>query len=410
MTGAPAAAGGWRLASPASALAAAGLVLALMVLEVPFAGLAHQSLLASGGSAPLTISAPFWALGGLLAWRKPGNPIGWLVLGLAGFLTLSEDASFYAVADYRLHGGGLPLGWLALLAQPGWAPAIAASGLMILLFPDGRLPSRRWRWALWPYLALALLWIAGALAFTVGAILAHHVRVDAGGNLLVLAHPTAGAAWWGVAQSAFFVILGISWLASLAGQALSYRRSSGERRQQLKWLLAGAAASLVGLIASIQLLSNLGIPAVGITVLSTVCPCALPASIAVGILKYRLFDIDRLISRTVAYALLTGLLVGIYAGLVLLATQVLGFASTWAVAASTLAAAALFTPLRRRVQRAVDRRFNRARYDADRMVDAFATRLQDAVDLDTVRADLAAVVHGALEPAHVTLWINGGGP
>jgi hypothetical protein len=409
MTGAPAS-GGWRLASPATALVAGGLVLALMVLEVPFAGLAHQSLLASGGSAPLTISAPFWVLGGLLAWRKPGNPIGWLVLGLAGFLTLSEVASFYAVADYRLHGGGLPLGWLALLAQPGWAPGIASSGLIILLFPDGRLPSPRWRWALWPYLALALLWIAGALAFTVGAILAHHVRVDAGGNLLVLDHPTAGAAWWGVAQSAFFVILGISWLASLAGQALSYRRSSGERRQQLKWLLAGAAASLVGLIASIQLLSNLGIPAVGITLLSTVCLCALPASITVGILKYRLFDIDRLISRTVAYALLTGLLVGIYAGLVLLATQVLGFASTWAVAASTLAAAALFTPLRRRVQRAVDRRFNRARYDADRMVDAFASRLQDAVGLDTVRADLAAVVHGALEPAHVTLWINGGGP
>jgi hypothetical protein len=410
MTGAPAAAGGWRLASPASALAAAGLVLALMVLEVPFAGLAHQSLLASGGSAPLTISAPFWALGGLLAWRKPGNPIGWLVLGLAGFLTLSEDASFYAVADYRLHGGGLPLGWLALLAQPGWAPAIAASGLMILLFPDGRLPSRRWRWALWPYLALALLWIAGALAFTVGAILAHHVRVDDGGNLLVLGHPTGGAAWWGVAQSAFFLILGISWLASLTGQALSYRRSSGERRQQLKWLLAGAAASLVGLVASIQLLSNLGIPAGGITLLSTVCLCALPASIAVGILKYRLFDIDRLISRTLAYALLTGLLVGVYAGLVLLATQVLGFSSPVAVAVSTLIAAALFAPLRRWLQRLVDRRFNRARYDADQMVAVFADRLKDAVDLDTVGGDLTGVVHGALEPAHVTLWISGSRP
>jgi hypothetical protein len=100
----------------------------------------------------------------------------------------------------------------------------------------------------------------------------------------------------------------------------------------------------------------------------------------------------------------------VYAGLVLLATQVLGFASTWAVAGSTLAAAALFTPVRRRVQRAVDRRFNRARYDADRMVDAFAARLQEGVDLDAVRADLAAVVRVALEPAHVTLWINGGGP
>jgi hypothetical protein len=127
----------------------------------------------------------------------------------------------------------------------------------------------------------------------------------------------------------------------------------------------------------------------------------------VGILKYRLFDIDRLISRTLGYALVTGLLVGVYAGLVLLATQVLGFASTWAVAGSTLAAAALFTPLRRWVQRAVDRRFNRARYDADRMVDAFAARLQDAVDLDTVRADLATVVRAALEPAQVSVWISG---
>jgi hypothetical protein len=134
---------------------------------------------------------------------------------------------------------------------------------------------------------------------------------------------------------------------------------------------------------------------------------AFPVCIGIGILRYRLFDIDRILSRTVGYAIITGLLVGVYAGLVLLATQVLGFASTWAVAASTLAAAALFTPLRRRVQRAVDRRFNRARYDADRMVDAFAARLQEAVDLDTVRADLATVVRAALEPAQVSVWVSG---
>jgi hypothetical protein len=147
-----------------------------------------------------------------------------------------------------------------------------------------------------------------------------------------------------------------------------------------------------------------------LVLLSTVCLCALPASIAVGILKYRLFDIDRLISRTLAYALLTGLLVGIYAGLVLLATQVLGFSAPVAVAGSTLIAAALFAPLRRWLQRLVDRRFNRARYDVDRMVAAFADRLKDAVDLDAVRGDLTEVVHGAPEPAHVMLWINGSGP
>ena len=408
MTG-PLAPGGSRLASPATALVAGAVVLALIVIQVPFAGLAHQSMLASGGSMPVTISAPFWALGTLLAWRRPGNPIGWLILGLAGFAALSEAASFYAVADYRQHAGHLPLGWLALLAQPGWAPAIASIGLLILLFPDGRLPSPRWRWVLWPYLFLALLWIAGALWFTVGAIAAHDVRVDASGNLMVLAHPTGGAAWWGAAGDGFFLLLLLSWLASLAAQALSFRRSAGERRQQLKWLLAGAAASLIGLLASFRILAALGLPALVIGLLASLCLLALPASIAVGILKYRLFDIDRLISRTLAYVLLTGLLVGIYAGLVLLATQVLRFSSTVAVAASTLAAAALFTPLRRRLQRAVDRRFNRARYDADRMVDAFASRLQDAVNLDTVRADLTAVVRGALEPSQVSVWMTGGG-
>ncbi len=131
---------------------------------------------------------------------------------------------------------------------------------------------------------------------------------------------------------------------------------------------------------------------------------AVPVTMGVAILKYRLYDIDRIISRTLAYAIVTGLLIGVYAGLVLLAQQVLRFHSTVAVAISTLAAAALFAPVRRRVQHAVDRRFNRARYDADQTVTEFAARLQDAVDLDAVRDDLAGVVQTALEPAHLTVW------
>jgi hypothetical protein len=405
MTGAPAS-GGWRLASPVTALALGGAVVVLMAAEPPLASLAHQSLLSSGGSVPLPYSVIFAMLGFVVALRKPGNPLGWLILATAGFFALSEDASFYAVADYRLHHGSLPLGWLALITQPGWAPGIASVGLIALLFPDGRPPSPRWRWVLWPYLALALLWTAGALAFTAAAILAHRTRVDAGGNLMVLEHPTGGAAWWGAAQNLFFLVLVVSWLASLAGQALSYRRSSGERRHQLKWLLTGAASCLAGLLLTLTG-SVPGGWGVVIGILGAAGLIALPVCIGIGILKYRLFDIDRILSRTVAYTILTGLLLGVYAGLVLLATQVLGFASTWAVAASTLAAAALFTPLRRRVQRAVDRRFNRARYDADRMVDAFAARLQEAVDLDTVRADLATVVRAALEPAQVSVWVSG---
>ena len=132
----------------------------------------------------------------------------------------------------------------------------------------------------------------------------------------------------------------------------------------------------------------------------------LPVSLALGILKFRLYDIDRIISRTVAYAVLTGILVGVYAGLVLLATQVLAVKAPVAVVASTRAVAALFSPLRRRVQRAVDRRFNRARYDADQTVAAFAARLKDAVDLDAVRDDLTSVVAKALEPAHVSVWMS----
>jgi hypothetical protein len=147
------------------------------------------------------------------------------------------------------------------------------------------------------------------------------------------------------------------------------------------------------------LLSNSPLPAVEI-----VFPL-IPAAVGIAILKYRLYDIDRIISRTLAYAIVTGLLIGLYAGLVLLATQVLRLHTPVAVAAATLAAAALFNPLRRRVQRMVDRRFNRVRYDADQMVAAFAARLQGAIDLDALRTDLLAVVNRAVEPAHISVWI-----
>jgi hypothetical protein len=196
-------------------------------------------------------------------------------------------------------------------------------------------------------------------------------------------------------------------LAFIARQALSWRRAAGERRQQLKWLASGAAVSLVCLILGGTFGS--GGPKTILAVIGFLGwfgVTALPVSIGVAILKYRLYEIDRIISRTLAYAIVTGLLVGVYTGLVLLATEVLRFSSPVAVAASTLVAAALFNPVRRRVQHAVDRRFNRARYDADQMVTAFAARLQDAVDTDAVRADLSGVVHTALEPTHVSVWLR----
>jgi hypothetical protein len=393
-------AGRFRLASPTGALVVGTVVLALMIADVPLARLAHQSLSASGGSVPVWMSAPFAVVGFVLAWRKPGNPLGWVILGVAGCFALSEDASYYTVADYRLGHGGLSLGWLALLAQPGWAPAITLLGLAVVLFPDGKPPSSRWRWLVWAYAAVAMLWIGGAVTLTVGAIISHQTQVDSGGNLLLLTGSNRNAAWWNVLQDVFFPLLVACWLASLTGQALSYRRSSGERRQQLKWLMAGSAVAGVGIGIPLLLLGGAGGPFVLAGFF------ALPLSIGVAVLRYRLFDIDRIISRTLAYAIVTGLLVGVYAGLVLLATRVVSITAPVAVAASTLAAAALFNPLRRRVQRAVDRRFNRARYDAGRTVTAFAARLQDTVDLDSVRDDLACVVQQALEPAHVSVWLS----
>jgi len=283
------------------------------------------------------------------------------------------------------------------------------AALALLLFPDGRLPSRRWRPMLWAYLALGLFWLGGAYAISAGAIISHHVSIDSAGDLAVLDNPAGSDAWWGGIQAIFFPAVAVCWLVWLTGQVLRYRHASGERRLQMKWLLSGATLFVVAAIALVSAGSASGWWQT-VVVLATIGSFALPVSLGFGILKFRLYDIDRIISRTVAYAVVTGLLVGLYAGLVLLATQVLRFHGPAAVALSTLVAAALFNPLRRRVQRTVDRRFNRARYDAERTVAAFAARLQDHVELGEVRADLLDVVNAALEPAHLSVWTTPAGP
>ncbi|HEY6312599.1 MAG TPA: hypothetical protein VIY52_17605 [Streptosporangiaceae bacterium] len=393
----------FRPASPASALLLGGLVLAMVAALIPLGLLARQGGGSGGGS--LVLAPAFGVVGFVVAWRRPRNPLGWLMLGAVAFLVLSGDAGAYAVADYRLRHGSLPLGWVAVFLQPGWAPAIALFGLTVLLFPDGRLPSPRWRWMLWAYLAVAAVWVGGVVYVSAGAIIGHNVHVDSSGDLLILDNPTGSAAWWGVVQGVFFPVLGVFWLASVAAQALSYRRSSGERRQQLKWLVGGSAIAVAGGAFGVPLSDS---PSKVLHIaggVGIVAVLALPISMGVAILKYRLYDIDRLISRTLAYAIVTGLLVGMYAAVVALVGAA-SFSSPVEVAAATLTAAALFNPLRRRVQKVVDRRFNRARYDADQMVAAFAARLQDTVDLDSVRADLAGVVQQALEPAYISVWVS----
>jgi len=326
------------------------------------------------------------------------------VIGVCLFLSTAGDD--YAVLAYRL-GHRLPFGAVGLVLDQLWGPSLVLFTVAILLFPDGRLPSRFWRGARRVY----VVWFAAMLAATGvavgGALAAHPIRVDDNGGLAAVDQPTG---WFNAVQGLLILVLLALSLAFIARQALSWRRATGERRQQLKWLASGAAVSIICLfLAASSGSSSSGNGPTLWGVLNTLAwmgAAALPASIGVAILKYRLYEIDRIISRTLAYAIVTGLLVGVYAGLVLLATQVLRFHSTVAIAVSTLAAAALFSPLRRRVQHVVDRRFNRARYNADQTVAAFAARLKDAVDLDAIRDDLAGVASQALEPAHVSVWIR----
>jgi hypothetical protein len=189
-----------------------------------------------------------------------------------------------------------------------------------------------------------------------------------------------------------------------------YRAGGRLLRQQVKWLALAAVAFVICLAIALLLTgaSPSWLTGIAYTLVAAIVFYGIPAAMTVAILRHRLYDIDRIISRTLEYAIVTGLLAGVYAGLVLLATRALpvSLSTPVAVAVATLAAAALFSPLRRRVQRIVDRRFNRARYDAESTVAAFAARLKDTVDLDSVRDDLAGVVHQALEPAHVSVWIR----
>jgi hypothetical protein len=393
--------------TPASRAAAVALaVLAVLILagSLILYALTGQNLAENGGQA-IVVFASCVTVGLVIAWHRPGNPIGWLILAAIDVQGLAIDGSVYTTLSRR-PGYHLPVGPIVWL-DTAWFLGIAALPLIILLFPDGAPPSPRWRRVMWSYVAVVGCYLVCNYAVVIDAIAGHHTRLDANGVPAFVDHP---AGWFAAVSTVFIVLLVAYWLAFAAAQVMSWRRSSGTRRQQLKWLMAGA----VGLAATevvIQPVSglNTNLSAATQGVLNTAAALAIAALVGclgVAILRYRLYDIDRIISRTLAYAIVTGVLVGVYAGLVLLATQVLTVKSPVAVAAATLATAALFNPVRRRVQRTVDRRFNRARYDADLTVAAFAARLKDAVDLDAVQADLASVVQRALEPVHVSLWTN----
>jgi hypothetical protein len=409
VTGRVAAGRPW-MTSRAAGLAGLGAVVNLLLIAAaaPLAVMAHENPLSNAGSS-IALAVPCAVVGFVVARRQPRNPLGWFMLAVGAGLVLSNDAGLYAVAGYRLRHGDLPFGWVAVLLQPLWAPSFVAYPLVILLFPDGRLPSRRWRWVLRSYLVVGAYLPVGIYEITIRTVIGHRIQVLANGDLAAVDHPSGGGGVLSALVDVALPLLVVFWLAFFGRQVASFRRSSGERRQQLKWLMTGAAIFVISLILSVVVSTIDSHPSAFVRVLIAIGALgvvALPVGIGVGILKYRLYEIDRLVSRTLAYAVVTGLLVGVYVGLVLLATRVLSFSSPVAVAASTLAAAALFSPLWRRVQRAVDRRFNRARYDAEVTVAAFSARLKDAVDLDEVRADLLDVVSRSLEPVHVSVWVR----
>ena len=335
---------------------------------------------------------PFLLVGLVIAVRRPEHPIGWGFAAAGTCFSLQLVADTYADAAL-LHHAGLPgAAYVGNVTQWIFAPAITFGyTLPFLWFPDGKMLSPGWSW------------VARMGFFGTAVMIAVNVLTPGPlNNYPAVTNP------WGVRFAAsgaleavgFITYVGAMFAAAIAIM-LRYRRSRGYERLQMRWLMVGVASSVVML--AIQLVLALTTGDVGASVLLL---GVLPVCAGVAILRYRLFDIDRVISRALAYALVSGLLAGAYVGFIALAEAALPVGSSaLGVAASTLAVAALFQPVRRRVQSAVDRRFYRAGYDAARTVDAFAQRLRDEVDPDVVRQDLLEVTVGAIQPASISLWV-----
>jgi hypothetical protein len=403
---AEATAGRLRAASTTSgrvALGAAGVTVVMFGVCGVLLLLTRDYQRAAYGAGGTVAALVCLVVGFVVARRQPASPIGWLLLGWSLLTPVVGVALLYSVLDYRIHRGTLPFGPVAVVLESGEFGIAVLAALTVLLFPDGRSLPLRWRWLLWVFLAASAMFTAVLVTGQALAISRHPLSIGPSGAPLAV--PVASGILGPLGWTADGLIL-VCWAIIMGRQVGRYRRSAGNQRQQLKWLIGGAACCVVATAITIFAGNYSSSAAQAVQDAADLGAAALPAAIGVGIVKYRLYDIDRIFSRTLAYAIVTGLLVGVYLGLVLLASLVRPSSSPVVVAGSTLIVAALFHPLRRRVQRVVDRRFNRARYDADQIVTAFAARLQDAVDLGTVRDELTHVVHAALEPDHLSVWIK----
>jgi hypothetical protein len=353
---------------------------------------------------PLLETVPLWlafsafmVVGALIVAHRPDNPIGWIFSAIALLAAGGGLAEGYGRYAYETRPGSLPGAIVAVwFAWSSWYLAVVFTPL---LFPTGRLLSRRWR---------PVAWLAGAVTAAVVAlavlqptfVLESGRAVDNPIGVAAAGNPDESAV-----GAALTTLLLLTMLAAFTSLILRFRRSRGEERQQLKWFTY--AATLVPFVALGDVLPE----AVG-NLLFAALTAFLPVAAGIAILRYRLYEIDRLINRTLVYGAVTALLAAVYAGLVLLGGQLFGGLGdrppSWAVAGATLAVAALFQPVRRWVQQTVDRRFNRRRYDAARTVEAFRARLRDQVDLGTLSSELLAVVDQTVQPTTASIWLRPG--
>jgi hypothetical protein len=341
-------------------------------------------------------AAPFAAVGALIVVHRPGNRLGGLLL--VGALAIGVEKLAQELVQYGVrHPGAVPgLEWIGWVSNWAWVPAILMIVLLPVLFPDGQPLSPRWRPLVWAILAGALVSLVGS-ALVPGIVDAPSLR-----NPLGLSG-AAGARLEEVLPKLFVGLPAVA-VAGVASLIVRFRRARGVERQQLKWLTYAGGVLMIALVVPDSWLGGWA------ATLAQLAMWAIPAAIGVAILRYRLYDIDRLINRTLVYGLLTVLLAGVYAGAVLVLGQVFGGLGdeppSWAVAGATLAVAALFQPARRRIQAVVDRRFNRRKYNAAKTVEAFSTRLRDELDLDTVAVELLAVVDQTMQPTQASLWLR----
>jgi hypothetical protein len=339
-------------------------------------------------------------VGAVLAGRRPRHPVGWLLLALGLSVTASGVIDGYARYGLLARPGALPAArWLAVYSPATLYLGFVCVGLVLLLTPSGSLPSPRWRW--WARLAAAGP-VVFLLALTVGpglVIAPYQSVID----------PVAVPALAGAVLAALAVAFAIGAGGLAVGVwslVVRFRRARGTERQQLGWVALAAAVTVP---PATVVLVGVAVDATGavlVVLAAGVGMALLPLAIGAAVLRYRLYDLDRIISRTLAYGLLTLLLGGGYAGIVLGLGQLVGRDSSLVVAGATLAVAAAFQPARRRVQELVDRRFDRRRYDAAQTIAAFSARLRQQVDLDTLAAELLGVVEQAMQPTQVTLWLR----